>query len=94
MKITVPTTSSKLVNILTKQQLDTLQQCKDDNPTMYFESNGGTTFWSMVGDAVVNECGSIKDGDIFLMDLDSFKSINKLKIIAESSGVSINIEIL
>ena len=97
MKLTAPTTSTKIVDLLSTTQLAQLNTQHDNarNSSLRIEAHGGTLWWTAFSDddAVIDECCSILDGDIEIISLTSAIQLDEIKVIA-GSGVTFNIEIV
>ena len=95
MILTAPTSSTKLVDVMTADQNNTINQQRKSSSeqALRVEVHGGTLWWTALGTAVVNECASILDGDIEIINLNSSVALNEIEVIA-GSGVTFNIEAL
>ncbi len=95
MKITAPTSSTKLVDVMTTDQNKTInkQRQSANEQALRIEAHGGTLWWTALGTAVVDECSSILDGDIEMINLNSSIALNEIRVTA-GSGVTFNIEAL
>ncbi len=96
MKITIPTTSTKLVDILTPSQITTIRKQRNDihHPVLIIEAKG-KIWWTVTDDeAVVGESISIKPEHTGVISIENgLQEINHLKFIAESSTTA-NIEVV
>ena len=96
MKITIPTTSTKLVDILSTTQVIEIRKQRNDihHPVLLIEP-AGTIWWTIMDDnAAVDECLSIKADTLGKISIENgLQEINNLKFIA-SVATTINIEVV
>ena len=97
MQITAPTTSTKIMDVLTESQRESiiLKSKGSQKLSIRIEAHGGTVWWTSLDDtAVLNKCCSISDGDIEFIDLKNTPiTASNISVIAEAD-VTFNIEVV
>ena len=97
MKITVPQTSTRLIDILTETEgaLALIEEKNIDKyeAAVYIEAKGGTIYYTTFNTpAVIEGCASIPDGNAVQIKINEVNRIDHIKMIA-GAGVTAIIEI-